>query len=341
MNARQLWSSLGGQANERAFAHRLATLFHAGVLDRPRAQFRPGQPARPYVYAVGPRGREELDRLDGVTRRGKRDIRAENERLKLHFLDHETATAEVALAFQLATERQGWSFELALDDEIPSATGLPPVVDIAFMDDVRDPLPLRPDAHVVIHAGDGARHSYFLEVDLGTEPHIRWNLRTSSILRKTIAYWQLSFWKPSPVDGVIFLTTSLERAGRMIDVVRRVDPKSRGSHFFQVALLEQCRIDTHAALFYEPLFRSAKIGYDNPRPLFLPECPTCNQSVDPANEAYCVLNSVPPELVFERGTTPLAEHLPEDAEIEYAHDACPGLVSSTSLETGSDRPPST
>lgn len=310
MNAQQLWSVLGGDAHPRAFARRLERLFHAkggSVLDRPPAQFRGGQPSRPYVYAVGPRGREELDRLDGITRRGKRDVHAENERLKLHFIEHETATTEATLAFQLATERQGWAFELALDDEIPGATGLPPVVDISFMRDVNERLSLRPDAHVVIEAGDGARRTYFIEVDLGTEPQIRWNLRTSSILRKTIAYWQLSFLNQRPVDGVIFLTTTRQRLANMIDVVRGVDPKKKGSHFFHFGLLEHCRIDSHAALFYEPLFRSAKIGYDNPRPLFLDECPKCHQLIDPANEAHEVSAA--------------------DAGPVSVHTSCPGLSS--------------
>ncbi len=291
MNGQQLCAVLACDNNPRAFARRLATLFHAGVIDRPPAQFRGGQPSRSYVYAVGPRGRQELNRLDGTPQRGKRDTRAENDRLKLHFIEHETATAETALAFQLATERQGWTFELALDDEIPAATGLPPVVDISFMRDVKERLPLCPDAHVVIDAGDGARRAYFIEVDLGTEPQIRWNLRTSSILRKVIAYWQLNFWNPSPVDGVIFLTTTHQRIANMIDVVRRVDPKKKGSHFFHFGLLAHCRIDNHAALFYEPLFRSAKIGYDNPRPLFLDECPKCHQLIDPANEPHEIRNA--------------------------------------------------
>ena len=93
---------------------------------------------------------------------------------------------------------------------------------------------------------------------------------------------------------MIFLTTSKKRLAGMIDVVRRVDPRGRGSHFFQFAPLEDCRIATHEALSYEPLSRSSKVGYDNRRTLFLDVCSTCNQSVDPANEAYRLLNSVPP-----------------------------------------------
>jgi len=305
VNAQQLWAVLGGDSHDRAFARRLATLFHAGVIDRPPQQFRGGRPAQHYVYAVGPRGREHLDRLDGITSDGKRAIRAKNNILKFNFLQHETAVAEVALAFQLATERQGWSFELALGDEIPIATGLPSGVDIAFTPDVKGRLPLCPDAHVVIDAGDGARRVYFLEVDLDTEPQIRWNLRTSSILRKVIAYWQVAFWRPAPVDGVIFVTTRPRRLAKMIDVVRRVDPKHKGSHFFHFALLDHCRIENHAALFYEPLFRSAKTGYDNPRPLFLDTCPKCHQSVDPSNEPYDVLANNPAS--------------------QYAHAECPGL----------------
>lgn len=305
VNAQQLWAVLSGDSHRRAFARRLATLFHAGVIDRPPQQFRAGQAARHFVYAVGPRGREHLDHLDGIAT-SKRDVRTKNDNLKFNFLAHETAVAEVALAFQLETERQGWSFELAIDDEIPAATGLPPGVDIAFMPDVKERLPLCPDAHIVIDAGDGARRVYFVEVDLGTEPQIRWNLRTSSILRKVIAYWQVSFWDTAPVDGVIFVTTTPQRLANMIDVVRRVDPKKKGSHFFHFALLDHCRIERHTALFYEQLFRSAKIGYDNPRTLFLDTCPNCRQSVDPGNEPHVVLDDEQPS--------------------QYAHENCPGLA---------------
>ena len=322
MNAQQLWAVLGGDNNPRAFTRRLATLFHAGVLDRPRAQFRPGHPARAFVYAVGVQGRRELDRLDGITRAGRRDIRNENERLKLHFIDHEIATAEVALAFQLATARQGWAFELALENEISVATGMPPVVEINFLRDVNEPLPLRPDAHLVLDAGDGARRAYFVEVDLGTEPQIRWNLRTSSILRKVVAYWQLSFWNASPVDGVIFLTTTQQRLNNMIDVVRRVDPRSKGSHFFKFGLLEHCRIDNHQDLFYEPFFRSAKVGYDNRRKLFLDACPKCHQLIDPSNEPHEIVNT-DPRILLAPASTPLADVVP-DAPV-YAHTDCPGL----------------
>ena len=319
---------LGGDNNPRAFARRLAVLFHGGVIDRPPAQFRGGQPSRAYVYAVGPRGREELNRLDGTPQRGKRDTRAENDRLKLYFIEHETAIAEAALTFQLATERQGWRFELALDDEIPAATRLPTGVDIGFMENVSERLPLRPDAHVVIDPGDGARSAYFVEVDLGTEPQIRRNLRTSSILRKVIAYWQLSIWKRGPIDGVIFLTTTRQRIANMIDVVRRVDPKCKGSHFFHFGLLDQFRIDNHAALFYEPLLHSAKIGYDNPRKLFLDTCPKCNQLVDTANEPHEILNTAEPPLVLAAASSVLPDLLPDDAPV-YAHTDCPGLRGTT------------
>jgi hypothetical protein len=323
LNAEQLWAVLGGTNNWRAFVRRLATLFHAGVLDRPRAQFRPGQPSRAYIYAVGPHGRRELDRLDGIPRTGKRDIRHENERLKLHFLDHETAVSEVALAFQLATQRQGWTFDLALDDEVSAATGLPPVIDIRFVQDVSEPLALRPDCHFVVDGGDGARRAYLVEVDLGTEPQVRWNLRTSSIVRKTIAYWQLSRWDASPVEGVLFVTTTPKRLANMIDVVRRVDPKAKGSHFFQFALLQDCRIANHASLFYEPLFYSSKIGYPNARPFFLSDCPRCHQSLDRGNEPHEIVNS-DPRVVLAPASTPLDDFLPDGAPV-YAHTDCPGL----------------
>jgi hypothetical protein len=329
LNAEQLWQALGGDSHPRAFTRRLATLFHAEhgeVLARPPKQFVAGSASQPIIYAVGPRGREILDRLDHLADSSRRTVRVANDRLTLHFLRHETAVAETALAFQLATERQGWSFALALRDEIAAATGLPAAVDIGFRTDLAKRLPLCPDAHIRIDAGDGAQRAYLIEVDLETEPQIRWNLRTTSILRKVIAYWQVSLWRPLPVHGVIFLTTARRRLNNMIDVVRRVDPKHKGSHFFHFALLDHCRIDTHAALFYDALFHSSKIGYDKPRPLFLDTCPTCHQYVDPNNEPHVVLNALPEPLICNPGAPLLPDHLPAGAAPEYAHQECPGLA---------------
>jgi hypothetical protein len=301
----QLFAVAGG--NLRAFQKRLQDLFHAEVVYRPPAQFRPGEPARPHIYALGTNGRAHLDALDGLVGR-KRNMRAANDRLKLQFLEHETASAEVALAFQLATERQGWAFNVAVADEISSASGLPPGVDVTFRQDIDERLPLRPDLYFTIDAG-GARRAYLVEVDLGTEPNIRWNLRTSSILRKVIAYWQVYFWPRTPIDGVLFVTNSKTRLDNMIDVVRRVDRKGLGSHFFQFALLDECRIGSHETLFYEPLFRSAKVGYDNPRLFFLPECPTCHAMLDVHNESV-------------RG---------EGDALQLVHETCPRDLSSPAL----------
>src|SRR5262249_38694703 len=92
LDATQLYKVLGGNGHPRAFSHRLEQLFHSkdgSVLDRPPAQWRGGEPARPYIYAVGPRGRRELDKVDGIERRGRRDFKAENDRLGFTFLDHE------------------------------------------------------------------------------------------------------------------------------------------------------------------------------------------------------------------------------------------------------------
>lgn len=324
LDARQLFAALGASRNRRSFGRRLEELYHAkggSVLDRPRAQFRPGHPARPYVYAVGPAGRRELDRLDGIVRTGRRDVRNENERLQLQFIEHEIAVAEVALSFALASAAQGWRFEVALQHEVAAASGLPPTIDITFRQDITERLPLRPDCHFVITSESG-RAVYLVEVDLGTEPQIRWNFRTSSILRKVCAYWELSRWNSRPVDGVIFVTTTAKRLSNMIDVVRAVDPKGKGSHYFHFVALEHCRIERHAELFYAPFFRSAKVGYENPRPLWLQTCPHCDQSVDPENEVVHVVNA-PKEVILAPAST-APEDLMPDAPI-FAHTECPGL----------------
>jgi hypothetical protein len=126
---------------------------------------------------------------------------------------------------------------------------------------------------------------------------------------------------------VLIVTTTEERLQNMRrDAQERVDPKKKGTHVFLITTRERCRIDLERPLrvFDDHIWWSTKIGYDNPRRLFLDTCPKCHQSVDPSNEAHVVLNAVPEPLSCPPATTLLPDQLPAGAEPVYAHTVCPG-----------------
>lgn len=101
----------------------------------------------------------------------------------------------------------------------------------------------------------------------------------------------------------------------------------RWAHFFTFSTHDRCRLDDPDALLTDPVWWTAKAGYDNPRKLFLDECPKCHQLIDPSNEPQVIVNS-DPRVVLAPASTPL-DDFPPDGEPVYAHAACPGLQRQT------------
>jgi hypothetical protein len=338
IDSRQLETVLLGNGNPRHFRDRLERLSDQEYLHRPPAQKKLRE-RRPMIYALGIRGRELLDKLDDVQRDGKRDWRLENDRLKLHFLEHEIAVTETVLALHMAAQQRGWSFEWWHDPRYIAAGVLPERVAIPAHHGPFGSLPLRPDSYVVVTRDDGHRLNLFVEVDRGTEPHDR------ASLQKMLAYWNYisttvaaqaaeqrrqatAAHVPAAESWRLLIVTTTEgRAHNMRAMAQeRVDPKKKGTHAFLITTREHCRIDLESPLrvFDEHIWWSTKIGYENPRKLFLDQCPKCYQLIDTGNESYVVLNAVPEPLACAPGTTLLPGYLPADIDPQYAHHACPG-----------------
>lgn len=275
------------------------------------------------IYALGIRGRELLDELDQVARVGKRDWRNENKRLKVQTLEHEIAVTETVLSLHFAAQHRAWDFRWWRDPRYITDGVLPPRVAIAAEHGGFDPLPLRPDAYVVMTRDDGHRVNLFVEVDRGTEAQRR-------IAEKLLAYWNFitgatkehgtraQSWR------ALIVTTTEERAQNMRRTAQQdVDPKKKGTHAFLLTTLDRCRIDVDRPLdvFYEPVWWSTKAAYDNPRKLFLDACPKCHQLIDPSNEPHEILNATS-RLVLAPASTPLDGLLPDAPQ--YAHTECPG-----------------
>jgi len=333
IDSRQLCLALLGQSNRRHFLDRLERLSDQEYLDRPRAQQRPYQKPRPMIYALGIRGREHFDALDQIDRTGKRDWRLENDRLKLHTLEHEIAVTETVLALHLAATSLDMDFVHWSDPRYHADHILPTSVSIDPRHGEFPNLPLRPDAYIEATDQSGHTRHWFVELDRGTEPQVSANLRRPGIAQKMLAYWNYIWARLQDNDrrahswGALFVTTNDGRLHNMRRVAQDlVDPARKGTHSFLLTTMDRCQADPGSPLraFDEPIWFSTKRGYDNPRPLFLQVCPICHQHVDPSNEAYVVVNALPHTLSCAPGTTLLPEHLPTDPE--YAHHQCPGLT---------------
>lgn len=331
ITSRQLLAVAGSDRNERAFLHRLQRLSDDEYLTRPRHQERVG---KPMAYALGINGHRELHPDLWRGPQAPADWRQKDRRIGLKSIDHEATLTEVLLAFRLAAETRDWPFRWSFGDAFRDETGFRRSVEVRPAGDAPFHLPLNPDAFVTVEAPDGQRFRWFLEIDMGTEPHVRQDLRRSSIRQKLLAYWHLDHTRlhgyERNVDSfrVLFVTSTEVRLETMRLAARDVDPKGLGAHYFHFSTHDRCTLADPDAVIDGLSWWSAKTGYDNPRRLLLDTCPDCNQLVDIGNEAYRILNSNPPGLAFAAGSTPLPDHLPDDEEPAYAHHVCPGHASS-------------
>jgi len=331
VTSRQLLLVAGGAyKTERAFRNRLARLFHDEYIARPRKRKATG------AYTLGIRGHQTLypDLWTAPRAKPPKDWRQKDRRIGIEAIEHEATLTEVLLAFRMAAEQRGWPFDWCAEEAFHQATGFPDRLAVPLDNSRTMHIPLHPDAFITITVADH-RYHWFLEIDMGSEPIRRTAWNQTDVTKKLLAYWHLrtttlrSYDRRQDSFQALFVTTSRARIESLRLRAREVDPKRLGTHFFLFATHDGCTLDQADALFERPLWWTAKRGYDNPRTFFLQTCPTCNQSVDPSNEAHIVLNAIPQPLICTPASTLLREHLPAGADPEYAHHQCPGLRQST------------
>ena len=294
----------------------------------------PGEPSRALAYALGVNGHRHLfpDQWKGPNARPPRDWRQRDRRIRAQAIAHEVQLAEFLLALRLAAEAQDWTFRWSMGDAFRAETGFPRSVEIQPSYGSAFSLPLNPDAFVTIDTGEH-RYRWFIETDMATEPAERSDLRRSSIRQKLLAYWQLNqsilrrHDRRADSFRVLFLTTTEERLHNLRTAAQEADDRKKGSHFFAFSTHDRTSIDVADHILTEPVWWTARAGYDNARTLFLPVCPTCSQLIDPANEPCQILNTADPRIILAPASTPLPDLLP-DGEPIYAHTECPALRAS-------------
>lgn len=184
------------QAPHKKVCHRLTCLFHAGYLDRPRAQFehyRDGGGSSAMVYALANRGarlliKQGLDATDV-------DWTRKNDLAGRQFIQHTLAVSDVRVALQRAIrERPGYQILEAMQ-----LLGMAPPDTRArrapwtmrarvHSNDGAHELGVAPDHVFAVGYPDGRFRAFLVECDRGTMPVERGNLLQTSLKRKFLTY---------------------------------------------------------------------------------------------------------------------------------------------------------
>jgi hypothetical protein len=235
---------------------RLSRLFHAGYLDRPRAQldYYPTSGSAPLVYALADRGARLLIERDGIDFANVEWSR-KNRLAGRPFIEHQLEIMDFYVGLQCA-ERAHRDVRLIHPDEMVAT-----FPDQSFSE--RNPFALRvtlsdhgtmhevavvPDLVFGLRLADGSRHCFMVEIDRGTMPVIRSDFRQTSFERKMRAYLtahaarqhERQFgWK---TFRVITITTDDHRARSMTEALRALRiPHSPGAGLLLFATRNELR----------------------------------------------------------------------------------------------------
>jgi Replication-relaxation len=214
---------------------RLMRLFHAGYIDRPRAQldYYPSFGSAPMIYALADRGVRLLKEWDGAAFRNPEWSR-KNRGAGRPFIEHQIAIVDFQVALRRAV-LQRHDIRLVSAEELLAAAPCRPVGPNPFalharLSDrraVRDASVI-PDLVFGLELAGGTGRNYMVEIDRGTMPVTRSAPEQTSIERKMRVYLaahaakqhQQQFgWKNF---RALFVTTDRQRIGSMIDAVNRL-----------------------------------------------------------------------------------------------------------------------
>lgn len=223
------------QAPHKKVCDRLTSLFHAGYLDRPRAQFdhyREGGGSSPIVYALGNSGAQLLIERDGADVANV-DWARKNDLAGRQFMQHTLAIADVRVALQSAIRNRP-GFRILEPKQLLEAA--PPETQRrerpwtwrskVHYNDTTIELGVAPDYSFGIQFPDGRFRAFLVECDRGTMPVDRANLQQTSLKRKFLAYaaakradlHQRQFgWK---AFRVLLITTNRQRADNVLATIR-------------------------------------------------------------------------------------------------------------------------
>ena len=177
-----------GRTNDRLYC-----LFHAGYIDRPRAQLDrfPSTGSAPMVYALADRGARLLRDMDGIRFRNQEWSR-KNREAGRPFIEHQVGIADFQVAIARAAPAHGIH---VIPAEEMIAAPRRPITPQSF--ELRSKLSHRgaihdvgvvPDLVFGLRSCDGSRRNFMVEIDRGTMPVVRSDLAQTSVARKMRVY---------------------------------------------------------------------------------------------------------------------------------------------------------
>jgi DNA-binding Lrp family transcriptional regulator len=233
----QIAALIGGSRPQ--LLRRLQKLFHAGLLDRPRAQVRlfSEDGPQPIAYALSARGARLIAPEEART---GRPPRPDNRNVGQLHLQHTLLVAETMIALERAAKESG---HFRLHDLTPeSRPGMAFKWGVTVRHGVRGEkthrVGLQPDRAFLwedTHTGEQVLH--FLEADRATMPIMRRGLNQTSFWRKLLAYeatWtqglHRELWGKARFR-VLTVTTSAARAANLATAADKL-PRGRGLFVF-------------------------------------------------------------------------------------------------------------
>ena len=226
---------------------RLSRLFHAGYIDRPRAQldYYPTSGSAPMAYALADHGARLLIQRDGIEFANVEWSR-KNRKAGRPFIEHQLEIVEFSVALQLATARRRDVQFIHPNDVIadfPEQTRaarnpLSLRVSLTHRGVVHD-IGLVPDFVFGLQFSDGTRRNFMVEIDRGTMPIARSDFLQTSFERKMRAYLTAHAGKQHErhfgwkTFRVLVVTTDRHRTQSMMKAVSQLHvPHSVGSPLF-------------------------------------------------------------------------------------------------------------
>jgi hypothetical protein len=248
-------AALVGRSADRT-NDRLSRLFHAGYLDRPRAQldYYPTSGSAPIAYALADRGARLLAERDGM-QRANGEWSRKNREAGRPFIEHQLEITDFYVALQRAM-RDRRDIRLIHHDQLietfPERTRQqrnPLALRVSLMHgDTVHEVGVIPDLIFGLAFADGSRRCFMVEIDRGTMPVSRGDLTQTSFERKMRAYLtahaarqheQHFGWK---TFRVLVVTTDWHRTQSMTEALRQIRfPNSPGGSLFLFALRDQLR----------------------------------------------------------------------------------------------------
>jgi hypothetical protein len=219
----RLYNLVPGAAREA-----LARLSASGYLAAIRKpSLAPGRPQ--IVYALAQRGANYIASRWGMDREKVRWRKYHNF-VGLLFVDHRLAVNDVRIAFAAGACRygytmEGWRYEVPIREDVDDP------------DEKAPPLVLRPDAYFTLLVGQRRLH-LFLEVDMGTEGHIRFAAK----IRRYLAYKESRMFR-ARFGGRSFRVLVVAPTVTRLRSLKRLTESQGGQRMFWFAALGDVTVE--------------------------------------------------------------------------------------------------